>query len=394
MIDNVLTFREMVLDRIDISREVEDMELLSIIRDIVGRESKKIYMSVNEKIKLSNEIYNSIRGFDVLDEILSQEDITEIMVNGYKDIFIERAGVITRYNAQFSSKEKLMDIIQQMVSGVNRRVNEASPIVDARLKDGSRVNIVLDPIAINGPILTIRRFPKKQLTMDDLIVSESVTKEAAEFLNKLVNARYNIFISGGTSSGKTTFLNILSNYIPKEDRIITIEDSAELRIENIENLVKLEARQANIEGSNQITIRDLIRSALRMRPTRIIVGEVRGKEALDMLQAMNTGHDGSLSTGHANSSQDMMNRLETMVLMGVDMPIAAIRSQIASALDIIVHLGRTRDRKRRVLSIDEVSGIENNNIKLEKLFKYDGKELVRCGELNIRDKLIMSGLEG
>lgn len=394
MIDNVLTFREMVLDRIDISREVEDMELLSIIRDIVGSESKKIYMSVNEKIKLSNEIYNSIRGFDVLDEILSQEDITEIMVNGYKDIFIERDGVITRYNAQFSSKEKLMDIIQQMVSGVNRRVNEASPIVDARLKDGSRVNIVLDPIAINGPILTIRRFPKKQLTMDDLIVSESVTKEAAEFLNKLVNARYNIFISGGTSSGKTTFLNILSNYIPKEDRIITIEDSAELRIENIENLVKLEARQANIEGSNQITIRDLIRSALRMRPTRIIVGEVRGKEALDMLQAMNTGHDGSLSTGHANSSQDMMNRLETMVLMGVDMPIAAIRSQIASALDIIVHLGRTRDRKRRVLSIDEVSGIENNNIKLEKLFKYDGKELVRCGELNIRDKLIMSGLEG
>ena len=306
----------------------------------------------------------------MLQNIIDDDDVTEIMINGTDRIFIERNGRIFRYDEVFSSKERLDDLIQQMVSKVNRRVNEASPIADSRLSDGSRVNVVLEPVALDGPAVTIRKFPKETINMDKLIEFDSLTEEVAEFLSMLVVSGYNIFISGGTGSGKTTFLNALSGYIPKDERIITIEDSAELQIKGIGNLVRLEARQENSEGGNGVDIRQLIRAALRMRPDRIIVGEVRGGEALDMLQAMNTGHDGSLSTGHANSPRDMLIRLETMVLMGVDMPLPAIRGQISAGIDVIIHLGRLRDRSRRVLEIVEVLGIKNNEIETNTLYKF------------------------
>lgn len=343
-------------------------------------------LTVNKRCEVKKELYDSIRGMDILEELLEDKDITEIMINGYRDIFIEKYGCIERYSGSFSSKERLEDVIQQMVSGVNRRVNEASPIVDSRLNDGSRVNVVLCPIALNGPIVTIRKFPKQRITMEKLIEIGSVTKEAAEFLRLLVISGFNIFISGGTGSGKTTFLNALSNFIPSDERVITIEDSAELQLQNIENLVKLEARQANVEGENGISIRELIKSSLRMRPDRIVVGEVRGAEALDMLQAMNTGHDGSLSTGHANSPKDMLSRLETMVLMGMDMPLSAIKSQIASGIDIIVHLGRLRDKSRKVLEIVEVTGYGNMEILTNVLYKFEETKFMNnnglvCGRL-------------
>lgn len=297
------------------------------------------------------------------------------MINGFESIFVEKNGRIEQYRGKFASKERLMDVIQQMVSKVNRRVNESSPIVDSRLPEFEcRINIVLDPVAINGPVVTIRKFPKERITMDKLIEYNSVSPEIAEFLGILVKARYNIFLSGGTSSGKTTFLNVLSNFIPQDERVITIEDSAELQIQNIDNLVKLEARQANDEGENAITIRDLIRSSLRMRPDRIIVGEVRGAETIDMLQAMNTGHDGSLSTGHANSPKDMLSRLQMMVLMGAEIPISAIKSQIAAGVDIIVHLGRLRDKSRKVLEIVEILGVNQDEIVTNTLFKF--KEII------------------
>lgn len=363
--------REKVIERINLIEEINDDEIYNIIDDVIAEFSKVHILSVEKKCSLRKEIFDSIRGMDILEELISDENITEIMINGHEDIFIERFGTIMRANVKFSSKNRLMDVIQQMVSGVNRRVNEANPIVDSRLEDGSRVNVVLSPIAINGPVVTIRKFPKEGITIEKLIKIGSVTVEVAEFLRALVIAGYNIFISGGTGSGKTTFLNVLSNYIPKDERVITIEDSAELQLQEIDNLVRLEARQANAEGENGITIRDLIKSSLRMRPDRIVVGEVRGAEALDMLQAMNTGHDGSLSTGHANSPKDMLSRLETMVLMGTDMPLSAIRSQIASGIDIIVHLGRLRDKSRKVLEIVEVLSYENMEIKTSTLYKFE-----------------------
>ncbi len=320
-----------------------------------------------------------------MEEIISDADITEIMINGPDNIFYEKQGIICKYDGKFSSLERLEDVIQQIVSFVNRRVNESTPIVDSRLKDGSRVNVVLKPVAINGPILTIRRFPKERITIDKLIEINSITKEAAEFLRVLVVSGYNIFISGGTGSGKTTFLNALSNFIPNTERIITIEDSAELQLQNIENIVKLEAREANIEGENAVTIRDLIKSSLRMRPDRIVVGEVRGPEAIDMLQAMNTGHDGSLSTGHANSPRDMLSRLETMILMGMEIPISAVRSQIASGIDILVQLGRLRDRTRKVIEIVEIIGIQNDDFILNKLYEFDEEK--GCENIKVNGKL-------
>ena len=336
--------RSQVLEKIDMSRDVDENELFHLIDQTIIENGKITYLSIDEKSFLRKKVYDSIKGFDVLQEIIDMDNVTEIMVNGKDNIFIEKEGKILKYDSKFSSEERLTDIIQQIVSNVNRRVNESSPIVDTRLPDGSRVNIVLKPIALNGPIITIRKFPKHKIKMSKLIEIESISKEVVEFLEILVKSGYNIFVSGSTGSGKTTFLNALSDFIPKSERIITIEDSAELQIEGVENLVRLEVRQANIEGTNEVTIRDLIKTSLRMRPNRIIVGEVRGKEALDMLQAMNTGHDGSLSTGHGNSPEDMLKRLEIMVLMGVDMPISAIQGQIASGLDIIVHLGRLRDK--------------------------------------------------
>lgn len=362
--------REKVISQIDMLSDSTDEEIYEIIDGEISRYTKNKLLSIQTKSKLRKEIFDSIRGLDILEEIIEDKEISEIMVNGPNDIFYEKQGEIFRYQGRFSSVERLEDIIQQIVSSVNRRVNESSPIVDSRLKDGSRVNVVLKPIAINGPILTIRRFPEQRITMDKLVEIHSVTREVAEFLRTLVLSKYNIFISGGTGSGKTTFLNALSDYIPITERIITIEDSAELQLQNIENLVRLEARAANLEGENEVTIRDLIKSSLRMRPDRIIVGEVRGAEALDMLQAMQTGHDGSLSTGHSNSPKDMFHRLETMVLMGIDIPVSAIRKQIASGIDIMIQLGRLRDKSRKVLEIDEVLGIENDVIKINKLYEF------------------------
>ena len=365
-----------IISSIDVEHEASDDKIKDSIDEIILKDNEIRKLSIAEKIRLKKEIFHSIRGMDVLQELLEDESITEIMVNGKDKVFYEKKGNIFKSELSFNSEEKLQDIIQQIVSKVNRRVNEATPIVDTRLKDGSRVNVVLNPIAINGPIITIRKFPKERLSMDKLIEIGAITIEAAKELETFVKAGYNIFISGGTGSGKTTFLNSLSDYIPKNERIITIEDSAELQITGVENLVRLEMRQANSEGNNEITIRDLIKASLRMRPDRIVVGEVRGAEALDMLQAMNTGHDGSLSTGHANSPKDMISRLETMVLMGIDMPLPAIKGQIAAGVDIIVHLGRLRNRTRKVLEITEVLDYENGEIRLNPLYKYNFDKMV------------------
>lgn len=332
-----------ILEELDMTREIEDEELTELIYRVLQEASSEEYLSLSRKTELGKELFNAFRKLDLLQEFLEDEGITEIMINGTRSIFFERDGRIHKSDKRFLSKEKLEDVIQQIVASSNRLVNEASPIVDARLADGSRVNVVLEPVAVNGPIVTIRKFGKDAITMDQLIAWNSISKEISDFLAALVAAGYNIFISGGTGSGKTTFLNALSQYIPKDERIITIEDNAELKLQDIPNLVSLEARNPNVEGTGAVTIRDLIKSALRMRPDRIIVGEVRGAEAIDMLQALNTGHDGSLSTGHANSTADMLARLETMVLMGMNLPLPAIQRQIASGIDIIVHLGRLRD---------------------------------------------------
>ena len=383
--------RNKVVDNLDMSREAENSEIHEIIDEIIAEETEYRYMSISEKIGLHKYIFNSIKGLGILDELLEDEDITEIMINSHNSIFIEKKGHIYETEGQFDSPERLNDIIQQIVSRNNKRINESSPIADTRLSDGSRVNIVLPPVAIDGAVVTVRKFPRERVDMKRLIELKSITKEAADFLEKLVVSGYNIFICGGTGSGKTTFLNVLSDYIPGEERVITIEDSAELQLKNIKNIVRMEARQANTEGENEITIRDLIRTSLRMRPDRIIVGEVRGKEAIDMLQAMQTGHDGSMSTGHSNNTKDMLNRLETMVLMGMDIPMNAIRSQIASAIDIIVHLGRLRDRTRKVLKIDEVLDCVNGEIKLNPLFEFveygETEELVE-GKLEARNRLV------
>ena len=365
-----LSLKAKVLDSIDPTREVDEAEILDIIDRIFAENSDKISVSASKKLEYRKRIFNDIKKLDILQELIEDDSVTEIMVNGWNSIFYEKSGELVKWDKHFESPKRLTDIVQRIAGLSNKIVNEAIPIADTRLADGSRVNIVMNPVAINGPIITIRKFYDIPLSMEKLISINSITAEVAEFLKKLVIAGYNIFISGGTGSGKTTFLNALSNYIPKDERVITIEDSAELKLESVKNLVRLEARKANIEGKNEVSIRDLIKSALRMRPDRIVVGEVRGSEAIDMLSAMNTGHDGSLSTGHANGPEDMMLRLETMVLMGIDMPLSAIRGQIASAIDIVVHLGRLRDRTRRVLSISEVVGIKNGEIELNHLYEF------------------------
>lgn len=386
-------------DREDLSNG----EVYNQIDKIIMAEAKEQPLSLIKRDELRREMFASIRGLDVLQELLEDPEITEIMVNGYNKICIERNGRIENTNCQFVSKKRLEDVIQQMVATANKRVNEASPIVDSRLPDGSRINVILSPIAVNGPIVTIRKFSKTPITMRQLIIWNSISEEVADFLKDLVVAGYNIFVCGGTGSGKTTFLNVLSEFIPKEERVITIEDSAELRLMHIDNLVSLETRNANSEGDNEITIRELIKTALRARPDRIIVGEVRGKEALDLLQAFNTGHDGSMSTGHANSPGDMISRLETMVLMGMDMPLGAVRSQIGAALDIVVYLGRLRDKTRRVLSVTEVDGCENGEVKYHEIYGFRESGIDENGmilgklegdknKLKNRSKLINTGI--
>lgn len=383
----------------DFSKELEDEEIYHIIETQMIKSSKEYYIPVDERCRLSKELFFDIRKLGILQELIEDDSITEIMVNGTEQIFIERKGNIELWNRRFQSKEKLMDVIQQIVAECNRVVNEASPIVDARLSTGARVNVILPPVALNGPILTIRRFADTAITMETLIQWNSLTREMAEFLESLVKAKYNIFISGGTGSGKTTFLNALTAFIPSQERIITIEDSAELKLQGIPNLVRLETRNANVDGCVPVTIRDLIRASLRQRPDRIIIGEVRGAECIDLLSAMNTGHDGSLSTGHANNAKDMLSRLETMVLMGMEIPMAAIDKQIASALDIFVHLGRLRDKSRKVLEITEVLGYENGEIKLNSIYKYQGMEekggtygrWEKTGSLQRKEKLLNAG---
>lgn len=379
--------QELVHQRLDMSREMMDEEIGEVIDDVIMEKSRETYMSAVTKLTLRQELFNSIRRLDLLQELIDDKTVTEIMVNGVESVFYERDGYIYRWDKHFESREKLEDVIQQIVSRSNRQVNESVPIVDARLVDGSRVNVVLDPVALNGPILTIRKFPEEAITMDELIRWESISQEAADYLRVLVQAGYNIFVSGATSTGKTTFLNVLADYIPKSERIITIEDSAELQLHDISNLVRLEVRQADSEGISTVTLRDLIKTSLRMRPDRIIVGEVRGPEALDMLQANNTGHDGSLSTGHANSPEDMLSRLETMILMGTDMPLRAIRKQISSAIDIIVQLGRLRDHSRRVIEITEVLGCDQDEYVLNPIFQFHEREDILCETSDYGDAL-------
>ena len=362
--------QEIIVNEINRGGKVSDDEILESIEEHVLRMGHTVYLPAGKKDEMIRAVFNSIRKLDVLQEILEDSSITEIMVNGPNHIFIEKGGRLQPYPKTFSSRDKLEDVVQQIVGKVNRRVNEANPIADVRLLDGSRVNVVLPPIALDGPVVTIRKFPDKPISMESLIGLGSLTEETAGFLKKLVKAKYNFFISGGTGCGKTTFLNALSEYIPSEERLIVIEDAAELQIRGIPNLVRLEVRNANIEGKNAVTIRDLMKSALRMRPDRIVLGEVRDAAACELLNVMNTGHDGSLCSGHANSPKDMLSRLETLVLTGMDIPLLAVRSQIASAIDIIVHLGRLRDKSRKVLEIDEVIGMQQGEIQIKPLFHF------------------------
>lgn len=392
--------RQQVLDQMDLSREMTDEEIEDVVVRVTAANIRGKAVSLRERGQLERQIFHSLRRLDILQDLVDDPEVTEIMINGPEHIFYEKQGHIYESNQKFRSVEKLQDVIQQIVGRHNRIVNQSSPIVDTRLADGSRVNIVLAPVALDGAAVSIRKFPKRPFVMEDLIAGGAISAKAAGGLRLLVESRYSCFISGGTSSGKTTFLNALSQYIPAEERIITIEDSAELQIQGISNLVRLETRNSNVEGLEAVTIRDLICSALRMRPDRIIVGECRGAEAFDMLQAMNTGHDGSLSTGHANSCRDMLSRLEMMVLMGMELPLSAIRHQIVSGIDIIVHLGRVRDKRRCVLDIAEVDGIENGEIILNPLYhfvekgwkngKVDG-ELCQVGHLHHREKLLTAG---
>ncbi len=378
--------REEVLSGIAMDREMTDDEVMEIIDRTVVENGKRQGLSLRQKQELSRELFYSIRRLDILQELTDDPKVTEIMINGYRDIFIERAGRLYKWDKCFESKRKLSDVIQQIVARCNRTVNESSPIVDARLENGSRVNIVLDPVALNGPIVTIRRFPERPYLMKDLIAFGALDEETAAFIEKLVRAKYSCICSGGTGSGKTTFLNAMSDFIPKDERIITIEDSAELQIVGVDNLVRLETRNANVEGCEEITIRDLIRSSLRMRPDRLIIGEVRGAETVDLLQCLNTGHDGSLSTIHANSAADMVSRLETMVLMGMDLPLSAVRGQIASGVDIIVQLGRLRDKSRKVIEIAEVTGLKNDRVELSTLYRF--KEEGEDDDGHIRGRLV------
>ncbi len=391
-----------VLEQLDYTKNLSDEEVRAVIDKVLLTEDCAIWSPLNQIKHVREDIFCSLRRLDVLQTFIEDPTITEIMVNGAENIYIEQGGRVRKAVCQFESKEKLQDVIQQIVAGCNRVVNESSPIVDARLPGGARVNIVMEPIALNGPIVTIRRFPDKPITMEELISKDSLTAQTAEFLEKLVRAKYNILISGGTGSGKTTFLNVLSGCIPGEERIVTIEDSAELQLQGLENLVSLETRNKSAEGCDEITIRDLIRTSLRMRPDRIIVGEVRGAEAVDMLQALNTGHDGSMSTAHANNAGDLLFRLENMVMMGMDIPLNAIRRQIASGVDIIVHLSRFRDKSRRVEEIREIIGFEDNAIMTHTLFLFEEQgvdetgriigKLQKRGELIHDEKLRKAGM--
>ena len=394
---------EKVMLRMDMTKETGEEELQEIIRCVIEEEGKKEFLSLGEKIRISRELFNAFRRLDIIQDLIEDDEITEIMVNGTDNIFYEKKGKLYRTDRHFISESRLADVIQQIVGETNRYVNETSPIVDARLRDGSRVNVVLKPVAVNGPVMTIRKFPSDAITMRQLVRMGSLTEEAAGFIEKLVRAKYNIFVSGGTGAGKTTFLNAMSDYIPKDERIITIEDNAELQIQGVANLVRLEARGPNLEGEGAVTIRDLIRSTLRMRPDRIIVGEVRGEETVDMISsAMLNGHSGSMSTGHANNPTDMLHRLETMMMMGIDLPLQAIQRQIASALDIIIHLGRLRDKSRRVLRIEEILGYCQDRIQTKVLYEFreEGRRdekikgcIVKVGEIENRDKLAEAGYQ-
>lgn len=393
--------RERVLERIDFSSEVSDERVLELIDEEITSLALDEEILVPEMTRLRQEIFHSLRKLDILQDLVDDPSITEIMINGADSVFVERGGGLEQLPLRFSSAERLLDVVMRIVSACNRVVSESSPIADARLPNGDRVNVVLAPTALNGPILTIRRFPEHPIEVKDLLAYGSLSGELADFLKALVRAGYNIFISGGTGSGKTTFLNAMSAFIPEEERVITIEDNAELQIRHIPNLVRLEARSANVEGCIPINIRDLIRTSLRMRPDRIIVGEVRGGEAVDMIQAMNTGHDGSMSTGHANSARDMMSRLEIMILQGAELPIASIRAQIASALDIVVHLGRLRDKSRKVLEVAEILGIREGEIAMQTLYRFaekgeqNGKITggwIREKPLEKKDKLVLAGV--
>ena len=382
-----------LFDSFDINMDIDDQGIMDAIQEEICAFSKEYPIDVDDRMKLQKELFYSLRKYDVLSRLLEDDDITEIMINGFNHIFIEKRGKVIETEEQFSSSEKLDDVIQQIVGANNQVINETTPIVDTRLEDGSRVNIVLPPIAIDGSVMSIRRFSKEPITLNRLIEFNSINEEIKNFLGRLIVARYNIFISGGTGSGKTTFLNALTEYIPEDERVITIEDAAELQVIGIDNLVRLEARRENIEGELEVTIRDLVRTSLRMRPNRIIVGECRGAEAIEVLQACNTGHDGSLSTGHANSSNDMISRLETMVLQGMEIPVLAIRKQIASAIDIFIHLGRLPNGERKLLEISEVIGVEGEDIRLNTLYEFDyetmGKESrwVRRADLLNTEKL-------
>ncbi len=400
-IEELVELRNAVRARLTWDDSISDDDLCRLIEDELFRRERSKRMTAGERKAAVMRLFHSFRGMDALQPLLEDQEITEIMINSYKEIFIEKKGELRAVDLGFESNERLEDLIQSIVGRVNRIVNEASPIVDARLPDGSRVHVVLPPIALKGPTVTIRRFPHRPLGIQDLIAKEALTQEAADFLREIVLAKYNLFISGGTGSGKTTFLNALSQWIPPDERVITIEDAAELQILGIANLVSLETRNANSEGKGQLGIRELIRASLRMRPNRIIVGEVRGAEALDMLQAMNTGHEGSLSTGHSNGAKDMISRLETMVLSGADLPVPVVRQQIASALDIVVHLSRFRDSSRRVAEICEVTGIERGEVQLSTLFRFEEKgeregavfgSLRRVAQLRDLGKLRHAGL--
>ena len=375
--------KQRILAELDMSQEIDDMEVRRLVDQCIMEYKGTTELPLPARIKLRKELFNTVRRMDVLSEFLEDESVTEIMINGYDNIFIERSGRVYKVDQTFENEERLASIIQQIVAGCNRIVNEAVPIVDARLADGSRVNVVLPPISLNGPTMTIRKFPKEKMTMERLIEVGALSEDAAEFLKRLVKARYNIFVSGGTGAGKTTFLNALSDYIPQQERVITIEDSAELQLKNVVNLVRLESRNSNVEGTNAVTIRELIKSSLRMRPDRVIVGEVRDAAAIDMLAAMNTGHDGSLSTGHANSSGDMITRLESMVLIGMELPLEAVRRQIASAVDVIIHLGRLRDGSRKVLEIAEVTGMREGLVELHTIYEFE--EMVAGEEQEVTD---------
>ena len=387
----------------DMSKETGEEELQEIIRSVLDEAAKEEFLSLSEKIRISRELFNAFRRLDILQDLIEDDTVTEIMVNGTENIFYEKGGRIFRTDRHFISEDRLNDVIQQIVGSANRYVNETSPIVDARLSDGSRVNVVLKPVAVNGPIMTIRKFPKEAITMKQLVRMGSLTEETAAFIEILVKSKYNIFVSGGTGAGKTTFLNAMSDYIPKDERIITIEDNAELQIRGVDNLVSLESRNANLEGEGAVSIRDLIKSALRMRPDRIIVGEVRGEETVDMISsAMLNGHSGSMSTGHANNPADMLHRLETMMMMGIDLPLQAIQRQIASALDVIIHLGRLRDKSRRVLQIEEILGYEEGRIQTKTLYEFreEGMEdekvkgsIVKVSEIENRGKLMAAGYQ-